>query len=69
MSCSVLVPAGMGLPTAKEGVFGRDEQPGSVGWGVVERFGHAGRRPPPDNPNYNFGFDFFGTTKSRFNYR
>ena len=39
------------------------------GWGPGEGFGHAGRRPPPDNPNYNFGFDFFGTTENRFNYR
>jgi len=38
------------------------------GWGPGEGFGHLGRRPPPDNPNANFGYDFFGTTKNRFNY-
>jgi len=38
------------------------------GWGPGEGFGHLGKRPPPDNPNSNFGFDFFGTTHSRFNY-
>ena len=39
------------------------------GWGPGEGFGHLGRRPPLDNPNSNFGFDFFGTTDNRFNYR
>ena len=39
------------------------------GWGPGEGFGHAGRKPPPDNPNSNFGFDYFGTTENRFNYR
>jgi hypothetical protein len=39
------------------------------GWGPGEGFGHAGRRPPQDNPNSNFGFDYFGTTENRFNYR
>jgi len=38
------------------------------GWGPGEGFGHLGRRPPPSNPNSNFGFDFFGTTHNRFNY-
>ena len=39
------------------------------GWGPGEGFGHLGRDPPPDNPNADFGYDFFGTTKNRFNYR
>jgi len=38
------------------------------GWGPGEGFGHLGRDPPPDNPNADFGYDFFGTTKNRFNY-
>merc|ERR1712243_241411 len=38
------------------------------GWGPGEGFGHLGKRPPPNNPNSNFGYDFFGTTHNRFNY-
>jgi len=38
------------------------------GWGPGEGFGHLGKRPPPQNPNSNFGYDFFGTTHNRFNY-
>jgi len=38
------------------------------GWGPGEGFGHLGRKPPPDNPNADFGFDYFGINKNRFNY-
>jgi len=38
------------------------------GWGPGEGFGHASRNRPPDNPNANFGYDFFGTTHGRYNY-
>merc|ERR1712083_6852 len=38
------------------------------GWGPGEGFGHLGKGPPPENPNSNFGYDFFGTTHNRFNY-
>jgi len=38
------------------------------GWGPGEGFGHLGKRPPPQNPNSNFGYDFFGTTHNRYNY-
>lgn len=38
------------------------------GWGPGEGYGNAGRRPPTENPNAKFGYDYFGTTHNRFNY-
>ena len=39
------------------------------GWGPGEHYGHTGPDPPLFNPNAMFGFDAFGLTNNKFNYR
>jgi len=38
------------------------------GWGPGEDYGNAGFKPPKENPNSDYGYDYFDTTGDQFNY-
>jgi len=48
--------------------FGLGNVVGYGGWGPGEDYGHAGSRPPRENPNAAYGYDHANILGGRFNY-